>query len=131
VSILQWIIGGSGLSLLLILTTLWKIRKWLWNQLPSVQQLKKDRAKYSQLCMAESDHLAHLKALIDELEERCVQETLACLQDMRTMPDFATQDMLYLLHQRLFRVIEHINNEAAVAQTTHTRAIKRLTQGDE
>ncbi len=125
-SILQWIIGGSGLSLLLILTTL---RKWLWDQLPSVRQLKKDRAKYDQLCMAESDHLAHLKALIAEIEEGCIQETLDCLQDMRATADIATPDVLYSLQQRLSQVIRRINNEAAIAQTMHNRTIRRL-EGD-
>ncbi len=122
IALILGIIGGF----ISLLVTIWKVRGWIWNRLPAVQRLKKDQEKYSNLCKAEADHLALLKALIAELEDGCVQETIACLQSMRATADSVTPDVLSSLRQRLSRGIEHINNEAAVAQTLHNRSIRKL-----
>jgi hypothetical protein len=125
----HWFIGSfSALSVFSLLKV---IASWAWNKLPAVQRLKKDQEVYSKLRKAEADHLARLKALIDEIEEGCIQETLACLKDMRVTSDLATQPVLTSLHQRLSNVIRHINNEAAAMQTSHNRIVGRLIQEDE
>src|SRR5260370_18795390 len=94
----HWFIGSfSALSVLSIQKI---IASWAWNKFPPVRQLKKDQEKYRKLCKEESYHLALLKALVDELEDGCTQETLACLKDMRVTSDLATQQVLTNLHQR-------------------------------
>jgi hypothetical protein len=123
VALILGLIGGF----VSLIGTGWKcFREWVWNRLPAVRQLKKDQEKYTKLCQAAADHLALLKSLIDEIEDGCIQETLACLQDMRVTSDQATETVLYSLRQRLEHVIFSINNEAAVRQTSHNRKVKGL-----
>jgi hypothetical protein len=125
----HWFIGSfSALSVFSLLRV---IASWAWNKLPAVQRLKKDQELYSKLRKAEADHLALSKALIDEIEEGCIQGTLACLKDMRVTSDLATQEVLTSLQQRLSNVIRRINNEAAAMQTSHNRIVGRLIQEDE
>ncbi len=122
---LQWVL--SGVTVASVAAIVKKTGSWLWNRLPAVRQLKKDQEKYTKLCQAEADHLALLKSLIDEIEDGCIQETLACLQDMRVTSDLATQQVLTILRQRLFRVIHRVNNEAANRQMYHNRKVKGIT----
>lgn len=106
--------------------TVGKIASWIWNKLPPVHRLKKTQEKFDQLLREEYAHVALLKCLIEEIEDVCVQETIACLKDMRVTSDLATNQVLDSLRQRLFSVISHINNEAANKQSSHNRRDEQL-----
>src|SRR5712692_2206227 len=102
-----------------------------WSRLPAVQQLKKEQEKYSKLNGDAERNLAVLKALIHEIEDACVGETLSTLKDMRVTSGQATDQVLGSLRQRLQRAIYKINSEAADEMKRRNREVIKLEQAYE
>ncbi len=127
---LLWLISGLPPSIIMFFGL---IVKWLWSKvilLRDARKMNEDAKKtlenYRKLRKEEFDHVALLKCLIEELEDVCVQETIACLKRMRVTSDLATKQVLDSLQQGLWHNIERINNEAVTRQIDHNRKDEQL-----